>query len=111
LRGFGGVLTALQRLITNTVGGFFSIFKRSMKDVYRHCKTHLKCYLAEFDFRQKTAQGMLRTLGALPRSFAAQARWGPNASPIGGLVKPTRHLREARHFSHWRQIAKESVSK
>ena len=37
---------------TNTVEGFFSIFKRGMKGVYQHCqKHHLHRYLAEFDFR------------------------------------------------------------
>jgi transposase-like protein len=37
---------------TNTVEGFFSIFKRGMKGVYQHCsKKHLHRYLAEFDFR------------------------------------------------------------
>jgi transposase-like protein len=37
---------------TNTLEGFFSIFKRGMKGVYQHCsKEHLHRYLAEFDFR------------------------------------------------------------
>lgn len=37
---------------TNTVEGFFSIFKRGMKGVYQHCREkHLHRYLAEFDFR------------------------------------------------------------
>jgi len=37
---------------TNTVEGFFSIFKRGMRGVYQHCaKRHLHRYLAEFDFR------------------------------------------------------------
>ena len=37
---------------TNTVEGFFSIFKRGMKGVYQHCsERHLHRYLAEFDFR------------------------------------------------------------
>jgi len=37
---------------TNTVEGFFSIFKRGMKGIYQHCqKQHLHRYLAEFDFR------------------------------------------------------------
>jgi transposase-like protein len=37
---------------TNTVEGYFSIFKRGMKGVYQHCgKKHLHRYLAEFDFR------------------------------------------------------------
>jgi transposase-like protein len=37
---------------TNTVEGFFSVFKRGMKGVYQHCgKQHLQRYLNEFDFR------------------------------------------------------------
>jgi ISXO2-like transposase domain len=37
---------------TNTVEGFFSIFKRGMKGVYQHCsEAHLHRYLAEYDFR------------------------------------------------------------
>jgi transposase-like protein len=37
---------------TNTIEGFFSIFKRGMKGVYQHCAhNHLNRYLAEFDFR------------------------------------------------------------
>jgi hypothetical protein len=37
---------------TNTVEGFFSIFKRGMKGIYQHCgENHLHRYLAEYDFR------------------------------------------------------------
>ena len=37
---------------TNTVEGFYSIFKRGMKGIYQHCgEQHLHRYLAEFDFR------------------------------------------------------------
>ncbi len=37
---------------TNTVEGYFSIFKRGMRGVYQHCsEKHLHRYLAEFDFR------------------------------------------------------------
>lgn len=37
---------------SNTVEGYFSIFKRGMRSVYQHCaKRHLHRYLAEFDFR------------------------------------------------------------
>lgn len=42
-----------ERLITsNTVEGYFSIFKPGMKDVYQHCsEQHSHRYLAEFDLR------------------------------------------------------------
>jgi transposase-like protein len=46
---------------TNTLEGFFSIFKRGMTGVYQHCSSvHLKRYLAEFDFRynQRVALGV-----------------------------------------------------
>ena len=37
---------------TNTIEGFFSVFKRGMKGIYQHCRErHLHRYLAEFDFR------------------------------------------------------------
>ena len=37
---------------TNTVEGYFSVFKRGMKGTYQHCEEkHLHRYLAEFDFR------------------------------------------------------------
>ena len=37
---------------TNTIEGYFSIFKRGMKGVYQHCaKKHLHRYAAEFEFR------------------------------------------------------------
>lgn len=46
---------------TNTVEGYFSIFKRGMKGVYQHCsEKHLHRYLAEFDFRysNRSARGV-----------------------------------------------------
>lgn len=37
---------------TNTIEGFFAIFKRGMRGIYQHCGSqHLHRYLAEFDFR------------------------------------------------------------
>jgi transposase-like protein len=45
---------------TNSVEGYFSIFKRGMKGTYQHCKEkHLHRYLAEFDHRynHRTALG------------------------------------------------------
>jgi transposase-like protein len=37
---------------TNTIEGYFSIFKRGMRGIYQHCsEQHLHRYLAEFDFR------------------------------------------------------------
>jgi transposase-like protein len=37
---------------SNTVEGYFSIFKRGMRGIYQHCgEQHLHRYLAEFEFR------------------------------------------------------------
>jgi transposase-like protein len=37
---------------TNTLEGYYSIFKRGMKGTYQHCsEKHLHRYVAEFDFR------------------------------------------------------------
>lgn len=37
---------------TNSVEGYFSIFKRGMSGIYQHCsEKHLHRYLAEYDFR------------------------------------------------------------
>ena len=51
--GQGEYVSKVDRTIhTNTIEGYFSIFKRGMKGVYQHCaKHHLHRYLAEFDFR------------------------------------------------------------
>jgi len=53
---------------TNTIEGYFSIFKRGMTGVYQHCnEKHLKRYLAEFDFRynERSMSDMERTQVAL----------------------------------------------
>lgn len=40
------------RITTNSVEGFYSIFKRGMRGIYQHCAgRHLHRYVAEFDFR------------------------------------------------------------
>ena len=37
---------------TNTMDGYWGLFKRGMRGVYQHCgEKHLHRYLAEFDFR------------------------------------------------------------
>lgn len=44
---------------TNTIEGYFSIFKRGMKGVYQHCgEKHLHRYLAEYDFRYSNREAM-----------------------------------------------------
>ena len=47
----GAGIYAQGDVMTNTVEGFFSIFKRGMRGIYQHCgEKHLHRYLAEFDF-------------------------------------------------------------
>jgi transposase-like protein len=44
---------------TNTVEGFFSVFKRGMRGIYQQCgEHHLHRYLAEFDFRYNARQSL-----------------------------------------------------
>jgi transposase-like protein len=46
-----------EKINTNTVEGFYSIFKRGMVGVYQRCgEQHLHRYLAEFDFRYSYRQ-------------------------------------------------------
>lgn len=53
MHSVGEYVFAFDRSVhTNTVEGFFSIFKRGMKGVYQHCAHHhLHRYVSEFDFR------------------------------------------------------------
>lgn len=49
---------ARDDVTTNTIEGFFGIFKRGMKGIYQHCSSqHLHRYLAEFDFRYSHRSG------------------------------------------------------
>lgn len=58
---------------TNTVEGYFSVFKRGMRGTYQHCKEkHLHRYLAEFDFRYNNRIG----LGVDDQQRAAEALLG-----------------------------------
>jgi len=42
----------IPEIHSNTVEGYFSIFKRGMKGIYQHCgEQHLHRYLAEYEFR------------------------------------------------------------
>lgn len=44
---------------TNTIEGFFGVFKRGMNGTYQHCSSdHLHRYLAEFDFRYNNRSGL-----------------------------------------------------
>lgn len=58
--GQGEYVSKTDRTIhTNTIEGYFSIFKRGMKGVYQHCgHNHLNRYLAEFDFRYNNRKAL-----------------------------------------------------
>jgi len=44
---------------TNTIEGYFSIFKRGMKGIYQHCaKRHLHRYAGEFAFRYNNREAL-----------------------------------------------------
>jgi transposase-like protein len=48
-----------RKVHTNTLEGYFSVFKRGMVGTYQHIgEQHLNRYLAEFDFRQNTRAKM-----------------------------------------------------
>jgi transposase-like protein len=66
---------------TNTLEGFFSIFKRGMRGVYQHCgEQHLHRYLAEFDFRYNKRSALNVT--EAERAIKAIKGWLANDSPI-----------------------------
>ncbi|MDX9998602.1 MAG: IS1595 family transposase [Phenylobacterium sp.] len=77
-----------NRLIhTNTIEGFFGVFKRGMRGVYQHCgKQHLHRYLREFDFRYS----MRSALGVDDATRADEALRG-----IGGKRLTYRRIGEA----------------
>lgn len=62
---------------TNTVEGYFSVFKRGMRGTYQHCaEKHLHRYLAEFDFRynNRSALGVEDTERALKAVVGAKGK-------------------------------------
>jgi len=89
-----------KTITTNTVEGYYSIFKRGMKGVYQHCKEkHLHRYLSEFDFRysNRVALGVddqARTNKALKGISGKRLTYrGPVAVDIPSKDKPWRHPR------------------
>lgn len=55
----GKPVVATTTITTNTVEGYYSIFKRGMKGIYQHCsEKHLHRYLSEFDFRYSNRIGV-----------------------------------------------------
>jgi transposase-like protein len=61
------------KINTNTIEGYYSIFKRGMKGIYQHCaERHLHRYVAEFDFRYNNRSA----LGVEDRSRTSEALRG-----------------------------------
>src|ERR1019366_6591940 len=64
---------------TNTLEGYYSIFKRGMNGIYQHCsERHLHRYVAEFDFRYNNRMALgvedqERTWKAISPHYATQA--------------------------------------
>lgn len=58
--GKGEYVNLQDRTIhSNTVEGYFSIFKRGMKGIYQHCgEQHLHRYLAEYEFRYNNREAL-----------------------------------------------------
>jgi transposase-like protein len=49
----------IPEIHSNTVEGYFSIFKRGMKGIYQHCgEQHLHRYLAEYEFRYNNREAL-----------------------------------------------------
>ena len=76
-------------MTTNSVEGYFSIFKRGMKGVYQHCsEAHLPRYLVEFDFRYSSRAAL--EVGDVERTDTA-------LKGIQGKRLTYRRTNEARH--------------
>ncbi len=74
---------------TNTVEGFFSIFKRGMRGVYQHCsEQHLQRYLDEFDFRYSNRSA----LGVEDAERTARAIKGAEGKRLTFLCSPRDYL-------------------
>ena len=72
---------------TNTLEGFFQVFKRGMVGTYQHCgEQHLQRYLAEFDFRMNHRVKL--GYGDAIRADIALQGIPESASRIGGLTQP-----------------------
>jgi hypothetical protein len=68
---------------SNTVEGYFSVFKRGMKGVYQHCgEQHLHRYLAEYEFRYNNREALGcndadRSAAALRGIIGKRLTYGP----------------------------------
>ena len=47
------------KINTNTVEGYYSVFKRGMKGIYQHCdEKHLHRYVSDFRYNNRIALGV-----------------------------------------------------
>jgi ISXO2-like transposase domain len=86
---------------TNTVEGYFSIFKRGMKGIYQHCsEKHLHRYLAEYDTATIIAlrSATMTPTAPLRRSKVQKA----NDLHTVNLTKPNFKY-QAKRFLRWRK--------
>ena len=95
---------------TNTIEGYFSIFKRGMKGVYQHCsKKHLHRYAAEFEFRysNRIAHGVddQGRAGSSPQGCEGEATNLQASSlkyiDIGDNLCQSRFVPGVRHIARW----------
>src|SRR5271170_4380503 len=80
-------------ITTNTVEGYYSIFKRGMIGVYQHCgEQHLHRYLSEFDFRysnrsalgvEDTERATLAAKGARGKRLTYRSPRNPRTQQAG----------------------------
>ena len=70
---------------TNTLEGFYSVFKRGMIGIYQHCgERHLHRYVAEFDFRYKPPRAVRDRRRRADGPHAAWDCW--ETADVSGLV-------------------------
>jgi transposase-like protein len=97
---------------TETVEGFYSIFKRGMRGVYQHCqKIHLQRYCNEFDFRynHRTAKGIDDTqrsdallLGVVGRRLTYRAMVEGSCRSTHSTTQTKADGSSTRHRSRWK---------
>ena len=105
---------------TNTVEGYYSIFKRGMIGVYQHCgEQHLHRYLAEFDFRYShriktgyddTARAERALLGVKGKRLTYETTAKPLKVQIAGTGSSNGRTHSLRATAHRLNVAEPSNS-
>lgn len=119
---FGYVDRDDPNIHTETVEGFYSIFKRGMRGVYQWCgKPHLQRYCTEFDFRynHRIAKGvsdaqrahiLLRGAAGRRLTYRAmmEASWAARSetTPTSPGGSKRRHSRWSTKPSRWKNVEK-----